>query len=162
MESAERIPGAKGVSTPLSKQLQGHEGEHEEAEHEEQEDVGDLWQRVADATEGPPDLPGTRQVLRGDVEPLFPLTIPSGSNPSTEVQEPQAPGGSYKERLHTHITVNSGAKGQRAPGTPEMFLLQGTGQGQKSITPGHKTHALSPNVELLPPPRPPHHSLFIC
>lgn len=77
----ESIPGAKEVPTPLSKQLQGHEGEHEEAEHEEQEDVGDLRQRVADAAEGPPDLPGTREVFRGSVAPLFPLTIPSGSKP---------------------------------------------------------------------------------
>lgn len=81
LESAQSIPGAKEVSIPLSKQLQGHEGEHEEAEHEEQEDIGDLWQRVADAAEGPPDLPGTREVFSGNVASLFPLTIPSGSDP---------------------------------------------------------------------------------
>lgn len=81
MESAQSIPGAKEVSTPLSKQLQGHEGEHEEAEHEEQEDVGDLGQGVADAAERPPDLPGTREAFRGNVALLFPLTIPPGSKP---------------------------------------------------------------------------------
>lgn len=33
----------KKAFTPLTKQLQGHEGEHEKAKHEEQKDIGDLW-----------------------------------------------------------------------------------------------------------------------
>lgn len=65
---------------PLAKQLQGHEREHEEAEHEEQEDVGDLWQRVADAAEGSPNLPGKREAVRDAVPPL---AIPPGSNTYT-------------------------------------------------------------------------------
>lgn len=66
--------------SPLTKQLQGHEGEHEKAKHEEQEDVGDLWQRVADAAEGSPDLTGRREVFRGKAVPAYLLTIPSGSS----------------------------------------------------------------------------------
>lgn len=72
LECAQSIPGAKEVPTPLSKQLQGHEGEHEEAEHEEQEDVGDLRQRVADAAERPPDLPGQGNIQRQRSTPPSP------------------------------------------------------------------------------------------
>lgn len=99
LESAQSLPRAQKV--PLSKELQGHEGEHEEAEHEEQEDVGDLWQRVADAAEGSPDLPGTKGGFRGSLAPLVPLTIPPASNPSAGLHEsfpPCSPGGSHKER----------------------------------------------------------------
>lgn len=45
------------MCSPVTKQLQSHEGEHEDAEHEEQEDVRDLWQRVSYAAEYSPDLP---------------------------------------------------------------------------------------------------------
>lgn len=109
LESAQSLPRAQKV--PLSKELQGHEGEHEEAEHEEQEDVGDLWQRVADAAEGSPDLPGTKGGFRGSLappcsphhptcikplswaarvlSPLFSRGIPQGKAPATQHSEPR-------------------------------------------------------------------------
>lgn len=54
----------KSVFTPLTKQLQGHEGEHEKAKDEKQEDIGDLWQCVADAAEGSSNLSGTMELFR--------------------------------------------------------------------------------------------------
>lgn len=66
----------KNVFTPLTKQLQSHEGEHEKAKHEEQEDIGDLWQCIADAAEGSSYLSQTKEVFRS----TLPITILSEQN----------------------------------------------------------------------------------
>ena len=44
------------ADSPFTQKLQSHEGEDEDAEHEEQEDVEDLRQSVPDASERPAEL----------------------------------------------------------------------------------------------------------
>lgn len=46
---------------PFAQQLEGHQGEDEEAEHEEQEDVEDLRQSVPDASERSAELNTNKQ-----------------------------------------------------------------------------------------------------
>lgn len=41
------------VHLPFPKQFQGHEGEHQYTEHEQEEDIEDLWQGITNAPECP-------------------------------------------------------------------------------------------------------------
>lgn len=41
---------------PFSKQFQPHKGEHQHTEHEEEEDIEDLWQGITNAPERPAQL----------------------------------------------------------------------------------------------------------
>lgn len=47
--------------SPFSEQFEGHEREHKDAEHEEQEDVEDLRQSIPDASERSAKLNTNRQ-----------------------------------------------------------------------------------------------------
>lgn len=51
----------KAAVSPFAQQLKSHEGEDEDAEHEEQEDVEDLRQSVPDASERSAELNTNKQ-----------------------------------------------------------------------------------------------------